>query len=94
MRVSISRKCPQSNDWRELYRAAVLEPDSTKLSQRIAEAESVIARRTTELLSDSADHFQEQRDLNDAICGLHALRNMLKHSNAITTAADLPRRVG
>jgi hypothetical protein len=83
-----------NNRWRELYAAAVLELDSTKLLQVIAEAESMIARRTTELLSDSADHFQEQRDLNDAVYGLHALRNMLRQSSAMTTSADLHRKVG
>jgi ParB-like chromosome segregation protein Spo0J len=56
----------ESQHWRELYRDCVLELDSVKLSQRIAEAESIIARRSAELLSDGGDHFQEQRDLSDA----------------------------
>jgi hypothetical protein len=83
----------ESQHWRELYRDCVLELDSVKLSQRIAEAESIIARRSAELLSDGGDHFQEQRDLSDAKYGLHALRNMLKQPNAIATT-DLHRKVG
>jgi hypothetical protein len=91
--VPNSSNSSESHHWRELYRDCVLELDCTKLSQRIAEAESMIARRSTELLSDSGDHFQEQRDLSDAKYGLHALRNMLKQPNAIATT-DLNRKVG
>ena len=93
MRLPTSPNCPRGNDWRELYRAAVLELDSTKFLQLIAEAKGMIARRTTELLSDFADHFPEQRDLNDAVYGLRALRNMLKRSRAMATA-DLYKKVG
>jgi hypothetical protein len=92
--MSVTNQPSPHNRWRELYQAAVLELDSTKLLQLIAEAESMIARRTTELLSDAGDHFQEQRDLNDAVYGLHELRNMLKQSRAMTATADLHRKAG
>jgi hypothetical protein len=45
----------QVPNWRTLYRAAILEPDAAKVSNRIAEAEKEIVQRAREL-------FQENRN--------------------------------
>jgi hypothetical protein len=57
------------SQWKQFYESAILEPDSTKLASRIAEARRAILDRAEETLAyPSSD---ENRALNNA---LHALR--------------------
>lgn len=59
--------------WMELYRAAVLELDQTKLLQRIEIAERAIRDFREELEGHGGDPGLLQR-LDDALCGLGVLR--------------------
>lgn len=54
MYVAVS-KTPDSK-WRDFYRAAMLEPDSTKLPERIAEAENALVQRARELFQKTGDN--------------------------------------
>jgi hypothetical protein len=67
-----------NENWKDLYIAALSEPDESKLPRRIASAEEKIAARSREL-SNSGDHNTvEKCALNIAFYALAALRNSLK----------------
>jgi hypothetical protein len=44
-----------SRSWRELYKAAVFEPDMSKLPSRIEQARNALVLRSRELFATSAD---------------------------------------
>jgi hypothetical protein len=70
--------------WKQLYAAAMLELDPTKLPQRIAEAYQAILNRVEELHTRSSDG--EQQALNDAVRNLRILRKMSEvESDGLTT---------
>jgi hypothetical protein len=71
-----------NENWKDLYIAALSEPDESKFPMRIASAEEKIAARSREL-SNSADHYTvEKCSLNIAFYALAALRNSLKADEA------------
>jgi hypothetical protein len=65
---------PEIN-WRNLYVAALFEPDPAKLAERIAQAEQALVLRSRELFHLAGDHIEEEHALDDAMCALRALRN-------------------
>ena len=67
--------CPESTNWRELYRAAILELDPSKLSVRIEEASNALIARARELFLEAADNGEEIEDISDAMYALQALRS-------------------
>jgi len=74
--AAILRSFPKSAPiWLGLYRAALLETDSTKLLDCIAEAEEVMGQRTRELSQKPGDNREEEQALDDAKYVLHALRS-------------------
>jgi len=77
--------------WRDLYQAAVLEPDLNKLAERIVEAETALTVRARELFYATADDIQEGESLDDAMCILRVLRSSLQHRDAtvISRTRDL-----
>jgi len=75
-------------NWRELYRAAILELDSSRLPERIVEAESVVIARARELFQQGGDNGEETENLNDAMYALRALRSTLKYHS---TSSDTSR---
>jgi hypothetical protein len=54
--------------------------DSTKLPQRIVEAEKTIVLRARELFRSAGDNAEEAEALDDAMYALHALRSTMKYS--------------
>ena len=68
-----------TQSWKELYQAAIHEPDMNKLPARITEAESALVIRMRELFYESDDRFGEVESIEDALSILHALRSSLKH---------------
>ena len=77
-------------DWRSLYRAAILEPDATKLSVRIAEAKKEIVQRARELFQENRNNIEEEQALDSAMCTLHVFRSTLKN-NGESSAAKEPK---
>jgi len=69
---------PENRDWQALYKAAIVEVDSTIQRERIAEAEKLIVARARELFQMGGEHFQEEQALDAAIGMLHALHGTLK----------------
>jgi hypothetical protein len=68
---------PVQHDWKDLYRAALFEPNENKIPVRIAEAEKRIATRAREL-SHSGNHDTVERSaLNVALYALFALKSSL-----------------
>ena len=61
--------------WHELYKAALLETDWSKMEERIQAAESAIQNRKREFALNSGGPQEENRALADAINSLGVLRS-------------------
>jgi hypothetical protein len=72
-------KARDTESWKDLYQAAILEPDLSQLPERIATAERALTVRARELFYTAGEGAEEGESLDDAMCILHALRNSLKH---------------
>lgn len=59
-------------NWRELYRAAILELDPVLLPVRVKAAEDAINAR----LADGQIPRDEHRDINDALSALRRLKHL------------------
>jgi hypothetical protein len=64
--------------WPQLYKAALVELDANKVSDRIAEAETALVTRARELFRSAGDNIEEEQAVDDAMYALHALRSTLK----------------
>jgi hypothetical protein len=67
---------PPERSWRDLYLAALFEADSSKLPERIAEAEFALSVRDRALWYSGGDHDKEKHALIGAMRALEALRNI------------------
>lgn len=74
---TIASKFPGSTPWREFYKAAILELDSTKLPGRI---EKALIERARELFQKNGESIEEEQALDDAMYALHALRSACKRN--------------
>jgi hypothetical protein len=61
-------------DWEELYRAAVLEFDRSRLPQRIEDAEAAIRKRSRNWSKPLSGHAREQDAITRALHILSLLR--------------------
>lgn len=61
-----AHKSLMSQDWKEIYKAALLEDDNSKIPQRIAEAEKALATRALELFGGAGDQVREQQAMENA----------------------------
>lgn len=61
--------------WHELYKAALLETDWSKMEERILAAESAIQNRKREFALNSGGTQEENQSLADAMNGLDVLRS-------------------
>jgi hypothetical protein len=66
---------PAPANWVELYRAALIENDRTKLRDRIESAQKLLRARTTELKENGNGSADERRAIDDA---LRAWRSLLE----------------
>jgi len=73
--------------WRQLYEAAVLEPDPTKMQQRIAEAEKAIAKRALAVMREGGDGA-EREALANAMQALNDLQRRLSESRTRGTEPE------
>jgi hypothetical protein len=62
------------DSWREVFRMAMLELDSTKLQARIICAKQAISRRVKELGSDHGGTPEECQAISDALNSLRVLQ--------------------
>jgi hypothetical protein len=79
-------KASSARSWKDIYQAVICESDLSRLPERIADAETALVMRARDLLYTSADRFEEEESLDEALCILHALRNSLeRRPSAIPT---------
>ena len=62
------------HSWYEIYKAALLETDWTKIHERIQTAESALRERERVLSEDHGGTPEERIALADAISGMRVLR--------------------
>jgi hypothetical protein len=74
-----------SENWRDLYREAILELDQSKIRQNIVDAEKAIVERARELFQRDGDNSDEKQALDDAMYFLHALRSTLTFGTTATS---------
>lgn len=67
-----------TENWRELYTAALFETDPTQIPARIADAKQAIVARARELFSAGHDTIEEDQALDDALYALRALQSCLQ----------------
>jgi len=60
--------------WQELYKAAVLETDRSKIEQKIQEADNGMRARLHECSMNHGGTPEENRAIEDALNGLNVLR--------------------
>jgi|SRR5947209_12498474 len=60
--------------WRDLYVAALFQPDPGKFAERIAEAEKALAIRARELFQAGGHHLEEEHAMDDTMRALKTLR--------------------
>jgi hypothetical protein len=65
-------------NWHELYKAALLETDTSKMPSRIEEARRALVFRSGELFGTSPNHDGETEAIETALYALQALENCLK----------------
>ena len=83
-------RSPYKRIWQQFYRAALFELDATKVSDRIARAETALVTRARELFNAAGDNIEEEQAVDDARYALHALRSALKcRLNAKNASPDL-----
>jgi len=81
---------PDKRLWVQFFKAALFELDASKVSDRIAEAETALLTRARELLDSAGDNIEEEQAVDDAMYASHALRSALKcRANAKSTSGDL-----
>ncbi len=81
---TVTHEFPDNRNWRDLYKAAVREPDSAKLPDRIAEAKRVLVQRARELFQKTGNNLEEEQAVDAAMCILHVLHGTLRVSPIAT----------
>jgi len=76
-RIAEMKAGSRHEDWRAVYRAALLEPNKSKTPVCITNAEKKIAARARELSHSGDQDALERSELNVATYALVALRNWL-----------------
>ena len=79
-----------TESWKDLYQAAIFEPDLNKLPKRIDEAEAALVTCARELFYAVGDDAEEGERLDNALYILQALGRSLKHRpSAIQSTSNL-----
>ena len=66
-------KSQMGRDWKEVYKAALFEDDTSKIPERIVEAERALAARALELFGAEGDEIREQQAMENAMYFLRML---------------------
>lgn len=77
---TVTCKGLEVGSWKDLYHAAIYEPDLKKLPERLAAAETALVLRARELFYTAEDDADEGESLDHAMCILHALSRSLRRS--------------
>jgi hypothetical protein len=82
-----STQSSAQKSWKDLYVAALLEGNESRIPRLIADAEGAIVERARELFATAGDHIQEEEALDDALYALHALKSCLAIHGRFAEAA-------
>src|SRR5438034_2046648 len=66
--TALSAKISPQRNWRELYEASLLDPDRTKLPERVRAAREAIHRRLVQ--ESETISWEEHAEINDALRAL------------------------
>jgi hypothetical protein len=69
--------------WQEVYAAAILETDDTKLANRLHVAKAAIDARLHELQFDHVGSPEERQAIGDALAGLNVVRRELERRSHV-----------
>jgi hypothetical protein len=70
---------PPPTEWKALYRAAVLEANSSEMMKRVSNAEAAIVQRMCELFRETGTNAEGEREaMDDATYALRALKTALE----------------
>ena len=69
---------PNHADWKTLYRAAILETNTTGIPKLVSEAEKAVISRKRELFGTMGT-FAEKEALDDALYALHTRKTACEH---------------
>jgi hypothetical protein len=64
--------------WEEIYNAAIVETDQSKLQKLVQASKSAIDHRLQELQQDHGGTPEERRAISDALVALNVLRRELE----------------
>jgi hypothetical protein len=78
--------CPNNRDWKTLYRAAILEKNTSIVPQKVSRAEKAVLARGRDLFYIGGTR-EEQEDLEDALYALRAFRTAWEHTAENDTCA-------
>ena len=78
---TVTPPTPYHADWRNLYRAAILETNNSVLPKLVSEAEEAVLARGREVFYGQAS-LEEKEALEDALYALRASRTAWRHSEA------------
>jgi len=73
--------CSIPTEWKPLYRAAILETNSTLILQKVSTAEAAALTRQRELFYQGGTQ-EEKESLEDALYALRAFRTALQNAEA------------
>ena len=76
-----SSPSPKQASWKTLYRAAILETNTSIISKRVYEAEEAVLARGREIFYGSSDP-EEKEALEDALYALRAYKTALHYAEA------------
>jgi len=71
--------CPLPGQWKNLYRAAILETNKDLILQKVSAAKTAIRARARQLFG-AYGTGEEKESLQDALYALHAFRTALEHT--------------
>ena len=74
-------------DWQAEYKAAMLELDHAKLSERVALARNAIAERLNVLAQDHIGALDERQAISDALNGLAMLEREFESQSSLWEAS-------
>ena len=74
---------PIQNDWKKLYRAAILETNRSVIPQKVSDAEAAVLARGRELFYGDGTS-DEKEALEDALYALRAYRSALAEGESPT----------
>jgi IS5 family transposase len=76
-------------NWKESYRAAIVETDDKKLRERIQAAQAAIDTRLQDLQMDHGGTPEERLAIADALDGLNILRRELQTRSSETGSSKV-----